>query len=70
MKSITMKEFVEYLDNTRERLIDETIHITSEKAGVPVEIALHYNTSFTVNIHSLTTKNHNIIQTNIGNIGQ
>lgn len=47
-----LKEFVEYLDNTRERLIEETIHITSEKAGVPVEIALHYNTSFTENIHS------------------
>ncbi len=47
-----LKEFVEYLDGTRERLIDETIHITAEKAGVPVEIALHYNTSFTENIHS------------------
>ena len=47
-----LKEFVEYLDGTRERLIDETIHISSEKAGVPVEIALHYNTSFTENIHS------------------
>ena len=47
-----LKEFVEYLDNTRERLIEETIHISSEKAGVPVEIALHYNTSFTENIHS------------------
>ena len=47
-----LKEFVEYLDNTRERLIDETIHISSEKAGVPVEVALHYNTSFTENIHS------------------
>ena len=47
-----LKEFVEYLDGVRERLIDETIHISSEKAGVPVEIALHYNTSFTENIHS------------------
>ncbi|WP_159517393.1 DNA topoisomerase (ATP-hydrolyzing) subunit B [Sunxiuqinia indica] len=47
-----LKEFVEFLDNTRERLIDETIHISSEKAGVPVEIALHYNTSFSENIHS------------------
>ena len=47
-----LKEFVEYLDNVRERLIEETIHISSEKAGVPVEIALHYNTSFTENIHS------------------
>jgi DNA gyrase subunit B len=47
-----LKEFVEYLDGVRERLIEETIHIASEKAGVPVEIALHYNTSFTENIHS------------------
>ncbi len=47
-----LKEFVEFLDATRERLIDETIHISSEKGDVPVEIALHYNTSFTENIHS------------------
>ncbi|MBN2805144.1 MAG: DNA topoisomerase (ATP-hydrolyzing) subunit B, partial [Prolixibacteraceae bacterium] len=47
-----LKEFVEYLDGTREKLIDETIHITTEKNDVPVEIALHYNTSFTENIHS------------------
>jgi len=47
-----LKEFVEYLDAARERLIDETIHISLEKADVPVEIALHYNTSFTENIHS------------------
>ncbi len=47
-----LKEFVEYLDNTRERLIDETIHISTEKNDVPVEIALHYNTSFTENIHA------------------
>jgi DNA gyrase subunit B len=47
-----LKEFVEYLDGTREKLIDETIHITTEKNEVPVEIALHYNTSFTENIHS------------------
>ncbi len=47
-----LKEFVEYLDDTREKLIEETIHISSEKAGVPVEVALHYNTSFTENIHS------------------
>jgi len=47
-----LKEFVEYLDANREKLIDETIHISSEKGDVPVEIALHYNTSFTENIHS------------------
>lgn len=47
-----LKEFVEFLDATREKLIDETIHISSDKGEVPVEIALHYNTSFTENIHS------------------
>jgi len=47
-----LKEFVEYLDGVREKLIDETIHISTEKNDVPVEIALHYNTSFSENIHS------------------
>lgn len=47
-----LKEFVEYLDVAREKLIEETIHISSEKGEVPVEIALHYNTSFNENIHS------------------
>ncbi|WP_421920154.1 DNA topoisomerase (ATP-hydrolyzing) subunit B [Marinifilum sp.] len=47
-----LKEFVEYLDNTRERLIEETIHVSTEKNDVPVEIALQYNTSFSENIHS------------------
>ena len=47
-----LKEFVEYLDETRIRLIQDVIHITSEKTGTPVEIALQYNTSFSENIHS------------------
>ncbi len=47
-----LKEFVEYLDQTRESLISEIINIATEKEGVPVEIALQYNTSFTENIHS------------------
>ncbi len=47
-----LKEFVEYLDDTRVKLTQEVIHITSEKSGVPVEIALQYNTSFSENIHS------------------
>ncbi|HPF51973.1 MAG TPA: DNA topoisomerase (ATP-hydrolyzing) subunit B [Draconibacterium sp.] len=47
-----LKEFVEYLDGTREKLIDDVIHITTEKAGIPVELALQYNTSFSENIHS------------------
>ncbi|GET33403.1 DNA gyrase subunit B [Prolixibacter bellariivorans] len=47
-----LSEFVDYLDGTRERLIDETIHITTEKNNVPVEIAMTYNSSFTENIHA------------------
>ncbi len=47
-----LKEFVEYLDETRVKLIDDVIHISSVKNGMPVEIALQYNTSFSENIHS------------------
>jgi DNA gyrase subunit B len=47
-----LKEFVEYLDAGREKLIENTIHISTDKTEVPVEIALQYNTSFTENIHS------------------
>ncbi len=47
-----LKEFVTFLDMNRERLTEEIIHIDTEKNEVPVEIALHYNTSFTENIHS------------------
>jgi DNA gyrase subunit B len=47
-----LKEFVEFLDETRVKLIDNVINIASEKSGIPVEIALQYNTSFSENIHS------------------
>jgi DNA gyrase subunit B len=47
-----LKEFVAFLDATRESLIEETVHIDTEKNDVPVEIALQYNTSFSENIHS------------------
>ncbi|HLN55350.1 MAG TPA: DNA topoisomerase (ATP-hydrolyzing) subunit B [Bacteroidales bacterium] len=47
-----LKEFVEYLDANRERLIERVIHITFDKAEVPVEIALQYNSSFSENVHS------------------
>jgi DNA gyrase subunit B len=47
-----LSEFVAFLDQNREKLIDDVIHISSEKNGVPVEIALQYNTSFSENIHS------------------
>ena len=47
-----LKEFVEYLDANRERLIEQIIHITYDKTEIPVEIALQYNNSFSENVHS------------------
>ncbi|MFT4678746.1 MAG: DNA gyrase subunit B [Litorivivens sp.] len=47
-----LEEFVEYIDETRERLIENVIHMSGERDGVPVEVALIYNTSFNENIHS------------------
>jgi len=47
-----LREFVEYIDNSREKLIENTIDINTEKNGIPIEVALHYNTSFTENIFS------------------
>ena len=47
-----LKEFVEYIDEAREPLIDNVIHISTEKNGIPVEIAMTYNTSYNENIHS------------------
>jgi DNA gyrase subunit B len=47
-----LKEFVEYLDANRERLIEKIIHITFDKTDIPVEIALQYNNSFSENVHS------------------
>ncbi|MEP7129121.1 MAG: DNA topoisomerase (ATP-hydrolyzing) subunit B [Chitinophagales bacterium] len=45
-------EFVEFLDKTRESLIAEAIYITTEKTGIPVEVAMTYNTSYNENVHS------------------
>ncbi|MCB0734549.1 MAG: DNA topoisomerase (ATP-hydrolyzing) subunit B [Bacteroidetes bacterium] len=47
-----LKEFVKFLDGTRESLIPEPIYAEGEKAGVPVEIAFQYNSSYTENLHS------------------
>ncbi|MBN2349646.1 MAG: DNA topoisomerase (ATP-hydrolyzing) subunit B [Bacteroidales bacterium] len=47
-----LKEFVELLDASREKLTDNIISISSEKNDTPVEIAMQYNTSFSENIHS------------------
>ena len=47
-----LKEFVDYLDANRERIIDNIIHITYDKTEIPVEIALQYNSSFSENVFS------------------
>ncbi len=47
-----LKEFVAYLDSTREPLIEEVIYMEGDKNGIPVEVAMVYNSSFAENIHS------------------
>lgn len=45
-----LKEFVKYIDRTKESLISEPIHIITEKNGVPIEMALTYNTAYNENV--------------------
>ncbi len=47
-----LKEFIKYLDGNREPLIKKIIAIEGEKNGIPVEVAMVYNTSYTENLHS------------------
>lgn len=47
-----LKDFIQYLDANREKLMPEPISIEGEKSDIPVEISLQYNTSFTENLHS------------------
>ncbi|MEQ8338771.1 MAG: DNA topoisomerase (ATP-hydrolyzing) subunit B [Cyclobacteriaceae bacterium] len=47
-----LKEFVKYLDSTREILIPDPIYIDTERTGVPTQVAMSYNTSFNENVVS------------------
>ncbi len=47
-----LSEFVRFLDESRESLIEDVIHVEGEKNGVPVEVAMIYNTSYAENLHS------------------
>ncbi|MDD2438367.1 MAG: ATP-binding protein, partial [Massilibacteroides sp.] len=47
-----LKEFVRYIDRAKEKLISDVIHIITEKQGVPVEVALTYNTSYNESVFS------------------
>jgi DNA gyrase subunit B len=49
---IGLPEFVQYLEGTREPLISKIISMEGEKQGVPVEVAMTYNTSYGENLHS------------------
>ncbi len=47
-----LKEFVKFLDDTRESILNDVIYFDGEKDGVPVEVAMVYNSSYTENVHS------------------
>ena len=47
-----LKEFVRYVDRHRTHLFDDVIYLKTEKQGIPIEIAIMYNTDYSENIHS------------------
>ena len=47
-----LKEFVRYVDSSREHCMNDVIYINTEKQGTPVEVAIMYNTSYNENVHS------------------
>ena len=56
-----LKEFVRYVDRHRQHLFDDVIYLKTEKQGIPIEVAVMYNTDYTENIHSYVN-NINIIE--------
>lgn len=55
-----LEEFVRYIDASKEALIEDVIHIVTEKQGVPVEVAMTYNTSYNENVYSYVNNIHTI----------
>lgn len=47
-----LKEFVRYIDKSKESMIHDVIHIVTEKQGIPVEVAMTYNTSYNESVFS------------------
>ena len=47
-----LKEFVQHIDQNRDQIIDDVIYIDGEKSGIPVEVAMVYNSSYSENLHS------------------
>lgn len=47
-----LREFVQYIDSNKESLINDVIHLNTERQGIPVEVALTYNTTYNENVYS------------------
>ncbi|UTW62987.1 DNA topoisomerase (ATP-hydrolyzing) subunit B [bacterium SCSIO 12741] len=47
-----LKEFVTFLDGNRNQIINDVIYMEGEKSGIPVEVAMVYNDSYSENVHS------------------
>lgn len=47
-----LREFVEYIDSNKESLINDVIHLNTERQGIPVEVAITYNTTYNENVYS------------------
>ena len=47
-----LRDFVRFIESSREHLINDVIYLNSEKQGIPIEIAIMYNTGFSENVHS------------------
>lgn len=47
-----LKEFVKFLDDNREALTESVIHLEGERDGIPIEVAMQYNTGFSENVHT------------------
>lgn len=47
-----LREFVEYIDQSKEPLINDVIHLNTERGGIPVEVAMTYNTTYNENVYS------------------
>ena len=47
-----LRDFIDYLDENREKLMPEAIYIEGERKGIPIEIAMQYNTGYSENLHS------------------
>lgn len=47
-----LSEFVEYIDSNKESLINDVIHLNTERQGIPVEVAMTYNNTYNENVYS------------------